>query len=264
MANNYANLQGKIYLGRLNADGTRAGAWYIGNCSQGSVSLTRETAEHKESTSGNRLIDKISTKQKGGTIKLSLEEIIKANLVAALGADEAVSASGSYTGSSYDAFGAGLKVGDVVKLRQANISSLVVKDSSGASFSASGTLTLGTDYKILDPVHGIIQILSLGSYTQPFRAQYAYAATDIVPAFTASDAREHYLYCALQNTERSPYQPVGVEVYRINLSPLAELPLITEEIGKLELEGKILADDTKAADSQFGSFMRYIYVGANQ
>jgi hypothetical protein len=260
MANNYASLQGKIYLGRLNSDGTRKGAWFVGNCPAGSIALSREKTDHKESTSGQRLLDKTTVTLKKAAIKLTLEEIILKNLVAALGADDAVSASGSYSGANYDTFGSGLAVGDIVKTKQHNLTSIVVKDSAGSP----ATLVNNTDYQILDAAHGLIQILNLGSYTQPFRAQYAYAATELAPFFTASDAREHYLYCALQNTERDPYQPIGVEIYRINLDPLAELPLINDEIGKLELTGDCYRDETKAADAQFGGFGRYIFVGANQ
>ena len=43
---------------------------------------------------------------------------------------------------------------------------------------------------------GIFKILNLGAYVQPFRAQYTYATTDVVTAFTAGDDQEYYVYFA--------------------------------------------------------------------
>ncbi len=191
-------------------------------------------------------------------MKITLEDIQKNNLLLAF-AGTSQTLSGSYSGSSYDTFDSTLAVGDIVKLKQFNVSTLVVKDSAGSP----ATLVLNTDYEIVDAKQGLIRILSLGSYTQPFRAQYAYASTSAVTGFTGSDDDEYYIYCALLNTEPSTDQAIGVEIYRVTFDPVKALALINDDMGQLELEGEVLRDSVRADDTNYGGFFRFIYADAN-
>jgi hypothetical protein len=139
------------------------------------------------------------------------------------------------------------------------LSAIVVKDSAGSP----ATLTLGTDYSVLDAKHGLIKILNLGSYVQPFRAQYSYAATTIVQSFEAADDQEYQIYVAGVNTEPQSDQRIGVEIYRVIFDPTKALALINAEGGSFDLEARIMRDLTKAADANYGGFLRWAYIDAN-
>lgn len=250
--------QGEVFMGKRDSNSRAQNAFYIGNCPKVEISLNVERRKHKESTSGQRQIDKIQTTTKGGRIVLTLEDIALANMKAMLAGTE-VNPSGTLSGSTYDTFASALVVGDIVWTKFKNLSSIVVKDSA----VSPATLVLDTDYSVLDAARGIIKILNLGTYVQPFRAQYTYAATKMVPAFEGADDQEWQLLCALVNTEANPDQKIDIEVYRVIWDPAKTLALINEEGGSFDFEGEILRDITKAADSNYGGFMRVAYVNAN-
>ncbi|HWT00197.1 MAG TPA: hypothetical protein VN256_08115 [Pyrinomonadaceae bacterium] len=255
---NYVSFQGGIFLFKRTSAGARKGGWFIGNCPKGSLDLAVERRTHKESTSGGRLTDKTQTTTKKGRLKLTFEDIQKKNLQLAFAGNEQ-SISGSFSGGNYDTFETGLAAGDIVKLQHFNVSTLVIKDSAGSP----ATLVEGTDYKIHSAAHGIVEILNLGSYVQPFRAQYAYAATTVITGLEGSDDEEYYVYCALANTEQSPDQPIGIEIYRNVFDPVAALALINDEQGQLEMEAEVMRDATRADDTKYGAFFRWVYVGEN-
>ena len=255
---NLFSLQGELFIAKRNSISLGTEGFFAGNSPKIDVSLEVQRREHKESTSGQRQIDKIQTVTKGGKVVITLEDQQLANMKLALAASSA-SLSGSLSGSVYDTFASGLAVNAIVKTKFYNLSSIVVKDSAGTP----ATLVLDTDYKVLDAAHGLIQILNLGSYVQPFRAQYSYAATTVVPAFEAADDQEYQIYVAGLNTEAAVDQKIGVEIYRVIFDPTSALSLIHEEGGSFDLEGRILRDATKASDTNYGGFLRWAYVAAN-
>jgi hypothetical protein len=255
---NYYSFQGKIYLGKRNASGVPVNMYFVGNAPKASLDLSVDRRKHKESTSGQRLTDKVTTTTKSGRLKITLEDIQKNNLLLAFAGTEQ-SLSGSYTGANYDTFPTGLAAQGIVKLKQFNVSFFVLKDSAGSP----ATLVLDTDYEIVSAKHGLIRILNLGSYTQPFKAQYAYAATTVITGYTAADDEEWYVYCALNNDEPSTDQAIGMEIYRNIFDPVAALALINDEQGQLEMEAEVLRDATRADDTKYGGFFRWVYADAN-
>ncbi len=258
---NYYSFQGKLYLAKRDTTngGPNEGLRYVGNVPKGEIALSVERRKHKESTSGQRLVDKVQTTTKEGRIKLTLEDIQKKNVALAFAGNNVTLGAGSYAGASYDTFPNSLAVGDFVKTKFPNISTVVVKDSAGSP----ATLVANTDYRIISTKHGLIEILNLGSYTQPLRAQYGYASTEAVTAFEAADDQEYVLYCALLNTEPSTDQAIGIEVYRIVFDPAAVTQLINDDQGVLEIEGELLRDPVRAGDTNYGSFFRLVFADAN-
>ncbi|HEV2706245.1 MAG TPA: hypothetical protein VGV59_10000 [Pyrinomonadaceae bacterium] len=257
---NYFSGQGEIFLAKRDSTGTPGALFMIGNAPKFEVKPTVERRKHKESRSGNRLYDKVQTVTKGGQLTITIEDIRKDNLALVLMGKKVALGSGSYSGSTYDTFPSGLIVGSIVQLAKPSASSIVVKDSAGTP----ATLVAGTDYEVLDAGHGLIRILNLGSYVQPFRAQYSYAATDVVTAMEANDDDEYALYFAGVNTEGTPTdQRIGFRIYRIVFDPAQLIALINDEQGSFDIQGEILKDLTKAADANFGGFARWDYIDAN-
>jgi hypothetical protein len=116
---------------------------------------------------------------------------------------------------------------------------------------------------VLDAAHGLVEILSLGALVQPFKAEYSYAQTDAVTAMTANDDDEYFLYFAGVNTEGSPDQKIGFQIYRVVFDAAEVLSLINAEQGSFDLSGRILRDEARSADANFGGFARWDYVSAN-
>ncbi|HEX8686574.1 MAG TPA: hypothetical protein VF654_08730 [Pyrinomonadaceae bacterium] len=254
---NYFSGQGQMLIAKRNSAGIPGAYWLVGNAPKIEVKPSMERREHKESQSGSRLIDKVQTTTKGGTLDVTLEDIRKDNMALLLSGKKVTLAAGNYTSGSPDALPSGLAVGSYVKLGRQNVSSLVIKDAAAA------TLTAGTHYALRDAKHGFVEILSLGSFAQPFKAEYAYGQVDIVTQFEANDDDEYSVYLALTNTEGAPDQAVGYEIYRTVFNAAELIALINEEQGSFDISARILRDNTRAADANFGGFGRWIYVDAN-
>lgn len=258
---NWYSGAGNVLLGEKNSTNSLPKSMFdLGNLPKVEVALNIERRKHKDSRGANRLIDKVQTVTKGGELRLTLEDTAVKNFGLYLSATQQTIAAGSFTTGSPDICpDSAMAVNGIWKLRQPNVSSLVIKDSAGSP----ATLTLDTDYRIVDADHGLVQILSLGSYVQPFKAAYSYAQTIVVPAFSADDNKEWYVYCAIENTEPTTDQKIGFHVYRVVFDPTQLISLINADQGSFDLRGEILRDPILYANAQYGEFCRWDYVDAN-
>jgi len=73
-----------------------------------------------------------------------------------------------------------------------------------------------------------------------------------------TSAIEYWLRFAGVNTAVSGSPAVVVDLYRVRLSPAAEVGLITDDIAQFALEGSVLADTTKTQSGNFGQFGRMV------
>jgi hypothetical protein len=171
----YFSGQGKVYIAPATA-GVPGAFRYVGNVPILNVALETDVLEHKESTSGQRLTDLRIIRGKSSKFSFTLEEFNKDNLALAL-----YGAASSIAGSTVSAetFPT-VAVGDYVRLVHPDVSSLVITDSAGTP----ATATLGTHYEITSAKHGTVKILSLGAFTQPFKAAYTYATRTNVNMLT--------------------------------------------------------------------------------
>ena len=108
-----------------------------------------------------------------------------------------------------------------------------------------------TDYEV-DAAAGAFKTLSTGTISdlESLRIDYSYAAQETVDALTISAnpirwARFHGL-----NTVDSD-NPVVVDIFRLEVTPLAELALIQDEIAQMAIEATALSDATRATGSKF-------------
>lgn len=256
---NFFSGQGQVLISKRTAAGAAGAFWFVGNAPKFELKPTMERREHRESQSGQRLIDKVQTTTKGGTLDITLEDIRKDNVALMLSGKKVALSAGSYTSGAPDAFPSGLVVGSYVKLSRPNVSSLVVKDSAGTP----ATLTAGTHYALRDAKHGIVEILNLGAFVQPFKGEYSYAQTDIVTQFEANDDDEYWVYFLGVNTEGVPDQQIGMDIYRVVFNAAELVALINEEQGTFDLSARVLRDNVRAADANFGGFARWLYIDAN-
>ena len=240
------SFQGKVYLATRDVNGNCTAMVYSGNAPLLKVALTTTVKDHKESTSGQRIIDDRLITEKKCDITLELDNWNSQNLAIAMYGAVNTTAAGTATG---ELLPTGLVANNYVRLQQPNVSSLVITDSAGTP----ATLSPATDYNLISANGGIVEILNVGTYVQPFKAAYSYAGSADVNMFSQA-APERWLVFDGINTVNN--QPVLVDLYRVRFDPLKELDLVIDDYAKLQLMGSALWDSTKSANAILGQFGR--------
>jgi hypothetical protein len=244
---------GKVCLGTVNSDGTKNAARFVGNAPEVSIEPEVDKEEVKDSTSPENLIDKVITKQRKAKVKIKLKSVHAENLALVAGGTKVSISSSSVTGELSPA---SLAADDLWKLKQENVSSVVITDSAGTP----ATLVLGTNYRIIDAGFGQIELINLTGFTPPLKAAYSYASRTQVVILNAGDL-EFFVEFHGKNTANGNKR-MFAEVYRLQGDPAKEIPLINDESATLELEFTALFDSTKSSDSTLGAFGRVSYVDA--
>lgn len=247
----YFSGQGKLFAAEL-VNGIPGPFRWVGNVPDFKPAFENSKLEHKESYSGQRLLDKTITTEIKAKVSATLEDWSAENLALAVRATSAAVAAGSNVG---EILPLGLVANDIVALKKQKISAVVVKDSTGVPL----TLVVGTDYRVLDADFGTLEIIDPTGFVQPFTVDYANALTNS-QAFFSAGASEIALRFEGVNTADNN-KKVLAEVYRVALDPTKELGLITDDLGQFVLEGNALVDSTKLAnDPIFGQFGRILFL----
>jgi len=250
------SFQGIIEMAKRQTSGVPGPMWWVGNCPKADFAPSVTRRAHRESYSGNRTIDRTRASSRDAKLTLTLEDININNVLAGLMGKKVTTAGGSITGETFPT----VAVKDIVKLKYPNGSAHVITDSAGSP----ATLTADTHYKVLDAKSNRIEILNIGSFTQPFKAAYTAAAVPVLTGLEGDDGDEYYIYCTLLNTEPvTTDQAIGLEIYRVQIDPTKLLALINAEGGSFDLEATVLRDLTRATDTEFGGYFRFIYNDAN-
>lgn len=158
----YFSGQGRVYIGARDLAGNPQGLNYVGNVPELKVSLSVETLEHQESTSGQRLTDLQLIKTKKGEFACTLEELIAVNLGLALYGTTTDQVSGTVTAEALPNL---ITTGSLYLLAKQNVSSVVVKDST----ATPKTLPAGQYH--LNAKHGSLSITDKtagGPFVEPF------------------------------------------------------------------------------------------------
>lgn len=224
----------------------------MGNSPKLEISLKSDVSIKKESRSGFRLPVKRLTKGNEAELSLTLDESTLDNLALGLYGTVVTKASGTVTA---ELLPLAAVAGDRFQLANPKVSAVVVKDSTGTPL----TLALNTNYTV-DADSGHIVIVDPGVFVQPFKVDYAYAASKKVGAFTQA-APERMIILEGVNTADNNRR-VRVTVFRTQMDPLANLGLIHEEFGSVELKGSVLADGTRSTADPLGQFLSYEYLDA--
>ncbi|MBS0461744.1 MAG: hypothetical protein JSS41_04645 [Proteobacteria bacterium] len=239
------SFQGKIYIADRQPNGQPGPLRWAFNVPQLQIKLGTTVKEHKESFSGQRLEDARLITEVKAEVSMDLEDFDPQNLAMALYGSAASVAAASVTAEALPT----VAVGDIVKLAQVGVSTVVVTDSAGTP----ATLVAGTDYAIESAAGGLLKILNLGSYVQPFNVAYAHAGATNVAMFT-TQATNKYLVGDLINTVDN--SRVLVRLYQVRFDPLSQLDVIGNDFNKMTLAGSCLADLVNGADPTLGYFGR--------
>lgn len=143
-----------------------------------------------------------------------------------------------------------LAVSDIAPIpgNKTKISSLVITDSAGSP----ATLVLGTDYEA-DADAGVIKILSVGAYTQPFKAAGSEAAGTALNLAATQPGVKGMRFKGINIANANAIEIVNLP--KIDFDPTTAWTLVGDgnEVNKYELNFEIL-EDTANAVYPFGQY----------
>ncbi len=247
----YFSGQGRVYLAQRDASGNPLSLRWVGNVPDLKISLNVETIEHKESHSGQRLTDLQLIKSKDGEFSCTLEEISIENLELSLYGTTSSVTGGTVTD---EALPTGVQAGDIRLLANQFVSAVTITDSA----ASPATLVEGTHYKV-HAAQGAIEFLTVTGFTQPFKVEYSYGAARRTAMFKAPQPEVWLRFDGVNTADGN--RPVIVDLYRVAINPTKDLSLISDELQRFELSGRVLADVTKDANGPLGQFGRVIMQG---
>lgn len=242
----YFSFQGKIHLAIRQANGKPGVLAWVNDSALCEIQLESSIEEKTESYSGNRMVAARMSKGKKANITLQLETLNASALALALYSSVTTIAPGTVTAEPFPAL---VAVGDTVMLDKPGVTNVVITDST----ATPKTLVLDTDYRVDSPGNGLVKILGIGTYTQPFKAAYSYAGGINLAMFT-QPVPERYLVLDGINTVTN--ERVRTSLFRVQFDPTDSIPLINDGFGKLTLKGSVLYDAVNASNTILGGFGR--------
>jgi len=240
--------QGRVSIALRDAITGALGKWrWIGDVSALSIKLSVDKVQHSESYSGQLGLARSFPAKKTATLDMTVNQIDTDNLQLGLFGTVLAKAGGT---AAAEALPAGLVAGDVFYLANPGVASVVITDST----ATPKALVPGTDYVVEDASFGRCRLVSVGTYTQPFKAAYIYGATKSVGMFTAAQPNVAVRYEGINLAEGNA--PVLVDLYKVATDPLQELALISSgnDVTGMQVSGGILLDSSKPATGPLGQY----------
>lgn len=248
----YFSGQGKLFVAPL-INGIPGEYRWLGNVPDFKPSFDTAKIEHKESYSGQRLLDKVVTTENKSKITAELEDWSKENLALAVRGTVNKVSAGTVTTGSPETSPAGLVAGSIWALKHQKVSAVVIKDS------ATTPVTVDSSDYTVDADFGTVTIVDPAGYTLPFTASYSFGVVDNIAFFTQPIQEVALRFEGVNTADGN--KKVLAEIYRVALDPTKDLGLITNDLGKFSLEGNALSDPTKPDnDLMFGKFGRLVYL----
>jgi len=238
----YFSGQGAFLLADRDGSGNPLGFRPVGNVSALTLAVETTEFEHKESCTGARAIDLVIVQEIDATLTVTMESLDRENLAIALfGSSSAIAASSVVNEAAiarHDLW---------IPLANIDVSVVVVTDVGAAT-----TFVEGVDY-LCNNKAGSIFVLSTGAITdlEVLEIDYDFAAQDDVQAVTTSTGSILYGRFEGLNTALDPNSSMVVNAFKIQVQPLAELALISDEVTAMEVEMKVLSDPLQTGTSKF-------------
>ena len=244
------SLQGKIYLGE-NVNGKPRNLKWVGDQSSLNISIETQFEERKENFSGQR---NTSVRLKQGSAinpELVLRYLTPENILLGVHGKLNKVAAGTVTA---EPFPTGVVAGELIVLDKVNISNLVLTDSKTPTAT---TLVEGTHYKIESPTGAMIEVLDVTGITQPIKAAYSNGGSTNVSMLTAQPPIR-YLYMEAINTVDG--RRAIVHLYKVQISPLSQLPLTSENLADFTLSASCLSDSVNQLNDELGAYGRIEWI----
>jgi len=250
------NGQGPIYMGDFDpATGKLISVQKIG-CGNRVLKLTqdRSTEKIKESCTGSRATLAEFETEKNMQVSLEMQEFDRKMLSVALYGETALVTGGTIGVGNPEVLPL-MAAGDYYHTDHPFVSAVTITDSAGTP----ATLVAGTDYVIEDADHGAIKILNIGTYVQPFKAEYTYESYGNIAAFAQTGVVKGIIFDGKSTVDN---QKVRVFIPRISFGPTADFDWLGDQAATLKLDGSALFNAQLANDPLFGGFAR-ITTGAS-
>ncbi len=246
------SLQGYLSVATLLPNGTIGKLRWLGNVPEATLALGTESTDKNESFSGKRL--QIGRLQTGITaaFNYTMDYWSSANLALAFNAEETAIAASTVTGEE---FPADLAAGDRVRLDHPFVSSLVITDSA----TPTPATVAGANYRVVGHSDSVVEIITPGAFTQPFKAAYAYEAATNLVLFSKIGAAVYLQFDGI-NTETN--EPLLIDLWKVRHNPVSELGLINTEYGNLPMTSAVLFDAARSLDASLGGFGRMLQKAA--
>jgi hypothetical protein len=227
---------------------------FVGNADAVKVSMRVERKEKRESKSGLNLLVRSKVTQLGGDIDITVNETQRNNLELFLFATTVTRAAVTTNVDEYKltlAQTGAAQVGYIYRLKYQKVSNVVITDDGAADAVISGT-----KYEV-DGTYGKIKVLANFAGTGPYTVKYDAAVASVVPAFQHSGKSFLYRHEGI-NTGNNVDLPYLIEFYKVQLDPVQDLDLITDDFGKFSIKGTLLASNWHPTDANFGKFGRHV------
>jgi hypothetical protein len=243
----YFSGQGRVLVGVRDATtGVPAGFTNLGNCDSLDLELGKNAAGY--ATGGSQPVTHSVRQSDPPHFTLHLEEAASANLATVLYGQASDVAGGSIVGEQVIAY-----VGKTIPVANVGLSVLSVKNAAGTT-----TYTPGVDY-IVTP-----QGLSAGSFDIPatgspisngqvLQVAYTFSKSTKIGAFTIAPPFYWLRFEGLNSMDDN--KPVVVDLFKTRLYPTEKIPLISNEIVKLEVMGRMFKDSVQPNNLTDGQWM---------
>lgn len=244
----YFSMQGKVFIGKRNPDGSREPARWMYDASTLEMTQTKEKDTINESWSGERGEAASRTTARTFEVSLTLRQLLTDTLALAQDGVRVEAAAGTVTA---EALG-DVAPGDVIALDYAAISDLELEDGTTPTPVA---LVEDTDYTY-DPDLGVITFLTAKTGVS---AAYEYAAHSLVTLGNALSQDYYVLFAGLNTVDGSSARCRG-EIHKINFDPSGAFGFIQDAFGELQLSGSAKMDPVRRADPRWGPYARVFLV----
>ena len=198
-----------------------------------------------ETCTGQRLTLKNRTTGRSLNVSLALRQFSGRTLAAALLGSAVGVAAGTVTAELLPE----LAPGDLFTLRHPDVSSVVVRDSTGTPVE----YVLDTHYVAEDVKHARFRLVEHpASHTEPLRVDYAYGAYTNIAAFRSQTVQRGIIF----NGRNEDGQRARIIIPRIDLTLSGDFGWIADEEATLSLSGEAQFAQALESDPLYGGFMR--------
>ncbi|QHJ74654.1 hypothetical protein VH22019_00090 [Vibrio phage VH2_2019] len=241
----YYSGQGVVMMGEIDANGNAHALRPIGNVSALSIAIETSRTEHKESQTGARGTDKVITTEVGASVNMTIEHLIQANLALGLyGETGDVAAKTDATLQVAKVMLGTVTPLDAIKLTDLSVDTYVEGENYRVNMEAGSVYWMTTAEQTAAGASATLAEDSAVTIT------YSSEAHKKLDALTTSAAPTRFLRFEGLNTVENN-DPVVIDIFKFESSPLAEYALINEEISNIALEGNALADTSRTAGSKY-------------
>lgn len=255
MASNLYFGHGEAWLGARNSSGQVSNFDVaLPQIDSLTIELSRESVEHVSKRTAVAGKDLKVTRMVSASGTLTCPTHTKELLAQYLYGSIQSVAGGSFTAAT-NVFPSGITAGQILPIpnNRTHVSSLVITDSAGSP----ATLTLNTDYQIVDPDAGLIKFLNVTGFTQPFKAAGTEAAGNNVAVLTQRVLEKWVRFKGINIANDD--KVCVVDLYRCQFEPASSWTLLNDgtDVNSYELKFEALIDSTKPSSDPLGQYGRY-------